>query len=314
MERSGIDPIKNLASLLGIFKIIRQKRPDIFLGFTIKPNIFGSIACRRLKVPAILNVSGLGTAFLSGPVVRRAILSLYQFAFARADVVFFQNSDDSELFVEERAVRAGQAHLLPGSGINLTHFAPSSLPFEPRFLMIGRLLADKGVREYVTAARQLKARIPAANFALLGQLDHQNRSAISEDELNRWVTEGVVDYRGATNDVRPFIRQAAAVVLPSYREGLPRTLLEGAAMGRPLIGTDVAGCRQVVRDGVTGYLCQARSATSLAAAMERFANSAYSKRLAMASNARAMVEEEFDERLVVEAYLREIDKCVAAAG
>jgi glycosyltransferase involved in cell wall biosynthesis len=310
VERSGIDPLKNLASMLRILKTIRQKKPDIFLGFTIKPNIYGSIACRWLKVPAILNVSGLGTAFLGGSAVRRAILLLYQFAFAKADVVFFQNPDDAELFVKERAVRAGQAHVLPGSGINLTNFAPSILPSEPRFLMIARILADKGVREYVAAARQLKHRIPGAQFSLLGQIDHQNRSAIGEAELQQWVGEGVIKYLGATKDVRPFIRESAAVVLPSYREGLPRTLLEAAAMGRPLIGTDAPGCRQVVRDGVTGYLCEPRNADSLAVTMERFALTPYAERVAMAANARAMVEDEFDERLVFDAYRREISSLV----
>jgi glycosyltransferase involved in cell wall biosynthesis len=314
MERSSIGPGKNLASMLQMLRIIRQEKPDLFLGFTIKPNIYGSIACRVFKVPTILNVSGLGTAFLRGSAFRRATLLLYRFAFARADAVFFQNPDDAELFINKHAVRANQAHLLAGSGINPATFAFSSMPKEPRFLMIARLLADKGVREYVAAARLLKARNPAATFALLGELDHQNRTSINEGELNQWVCEGVVDYLGAAKDVRPFIREAAAVVLPSYREGLPRTLLEGAAMGRALIGTDVPGCRQVVREGVTGFLCEPRSARSLAAAMERFANSAYAERVAIGRKARAMVEEEFDEKLVFAAYLREIDKCVAAAG
>jgi glycosyltransferase involved in cell wall biosynthesis len=314
MERSRIGPFTNLTAMLRVIKIIRQENPDIFLGFTIKPNIYGAIACRRLKVPALLNVSGLGTAFLSGSALRRAVLLLYQFAFAKADAVFFQNPDDAELLIKERAVRTNQVHLLPGSGVDLTNFTRSSLPAEPRFLMVARLLAHKGVREYVAAARQLKARIPKATFALLGQLDQQNRSAITKDELSLWAKEGIVDYRGATDDVRPFMRQASAIVLPSYREGLPRALLEGAAMGRVLIATDVPGCRQLVKEGVTGYLCEARSAKSLAAAMERFANSAYRERLAMADNARTMAVEEFDERLVVEAYLREIDKCVGNAG
>jgi glycosyltransferase involved in cell wall biosynthesis len=314
MERAGINPLNNLASMLRVMEIVRQKKPDMFLGFTIKPNIYGSIACRWFKVPAILNVSGLGTAFLRGSAVRRAILLLYQFAFARADAVFFQNPDDAELFVQERAVRAGQARLLQGSGVNLTNFSPSNLPSEPRFLMIARLLADKGVREYVTAARELKARIPTATFALLGQLDHKNRSAITEDELNQWIKEGVVDYLGATDDVRPFIRESAAVVLPSYREGLPRTLLEGAAMGRPLIGTDVPGCRQLVWESVTGHLCEPRSAPALAAAMERFVNTSYAKRVSMGSKARAMVEEAFDEKFVFEAYRREIENCLGGGG
>jgi glycosyltransferase involved in cell wall biosynthesis len=202
--------------------------------------------------------------------------------------------------------------VVPGSGVNTAKFSPTELPPEPKFLMIARLLADKGVREYVAAARELKQKIPGAQFSLLGQIDHHNRSGIAEAELRQWVGERVIKYLGATSDVRPFIRESAVVVLPSYREGLPRTLLEAAAMGRPLIGTDVPGCRQVVRDGVTGYLCKARSADSLAAAMERFAHAPYAQRVAMAANARAMVEDEFDERLVFDAYLRAISSLVTA--
>jgi glycosyltransferase involved in cell wall biosynthesis len=310
MERSSIDPRKNMASVLTMIRIIREEKPDAFLGFTIKPNIYGCIACRLLKVPSILNVSGLGSSFMSGSAFRRAILVLYRLAFAKADSVFFQNPDDAKLFIDQHVVRAGQAYVLPGSGINLAKFTPTDLPLEPKFLMVARLLADKGVREYVAAARQVKGSVPAASFALLGELDHHNRRSIGEGELNQWVSEGVVKYLGATKDVRPFIREASAVVLPSYREGLPRTLLEGAAMGRPLIGTDVPGCREVIRDEVTGYLCDPRSAESLAAALERFATSSYSEREAMARNARAMVEQEFDERLVFEAYRRQIGNLI----
>jgi glycosyltransferase involved in cell wall biosynthesis len=312
MERSGIDPRTDIASLLSMFRIIRQAKPDVFLGFTVKPNIYGSIACRILSVAAIPNVSGLGTTFLSGSAFRRAILFIYRFAFARTKVVFFHNPDDAALFLEEGVVRAGQARVVPGSGVNTAKFSPTELPPEPKFLMIARLLADKGVREYVAAARELKQKIPGAQFSLLGQIDHHNRSGIAEAELRQWVGERVIKYLGATSDVRPFIRESAVVVLPSYREGLPRTLLEAAAMGRPLIGTDVPGCRQVVRDGVTGYLCKARSADSLAAAMERFAHAPYAQRVAMAANARAMVEDEFDERLVFDAYLRAISSLVTA--
>jgi glycosyltransferase involved in cell wall biosynthesis len=310
VDRSSIDPRKDVVSFLNMVRIIRQEKPDAFLGFTIKPNIYGSIACRLLKVPSLLNVSGLGTSFMSGLAFRRAILVLYRFAFAKADSVFFQNPDDAKLFIDHHVVRAGQAYVLPGSGINLAKFTPTDLPPEPKFLMVARILADKGVREYVAAARQVKGSVPGASFALLGELDRHNRRSIGEGELNQWVGEGVVKYLGATEDVRPFIREASAVVLPSYREGLPRTLLEGAAMGRPLIGTDVPGCRQVIRDGVTGYLCDPRSAESLAAALERFATSSYSEREAMARNARAMVEQEFDERLVFEAYLRQIGNLI----
>ncbi|HET8720773.1 MAG TPA: glycosyltransferase family 4 protein, partial [Nitrospira sp.] len=256
-----------------------------------------------LGVDAVPNVTGLGTAFLRGSVFRRTVLTMYRFAFTHAKAVLFQNPDDQALFLREGIVRPGQSRVIPGSGIDPTHFRPVELPAEPRFLMIARLLGDKGVREYVAAARKLKASFPSAGFALLGELDRQNRSAVSTGELEAWVRESVIEYVGSKRDVRPHIARSSAVVLPSYREGLPRTLLEGAAMARPLIGTDVPGCRELVRDGVTGFLCEARDADSLAAAMERLARMSHDERMRLGTEARSMVEREFDQTLVSDAYL-----------
>jgi glycosyltransferase involved in cell wall biosynthesis len=303
MDRSGRNPFRELGLVRRLQRIIVEERPDIVLGFTIKPNIYGCTVCRLLRVPAVPNVTGLGTAFLGGSAFRRAILLMYRFAFSRARAVFFQNKDDEALFLRERIVRPGQSRVLPGSGIDLDRFRPTELPEQPRFLMIARLLGDKGVREYVGAARTLRTRLPSARFALLGEVDRHNRSAVSKEELDAWVREGAIDYLGVVQDVRPHIGKSAAIVLPSYREGLPRTLLEGAAMGRPLIGTDVPGCREVVRDGVTGLLCEARSADSLAAAMERMARLPNEERARLGAEARSMAEREFDEKLVTGAYL-----------
>jgi glycosyltransferase involved in cell wall biosynthesis len=303
MQRSGTNPLKDLACLRDLARIVREERPQIFFGFTIKPNIYGSIACALFKVPAVPNVSGLGTTFLGSPLLRRAISLMYRVAFAGAPAVFFQNPDDRDLFVSLRIVKAGQALVLPGSGIDLSSFAPVKLPKELRFLMIARLLRDKGVREFVEAARKLRFALPTATFFLLGEPDRGNPTAVGKDELDEWIAEGAIQYLGSTADVRQFIANATAVVLPSYREGLPRTLLEGAAMARPLIATDVPGCRQVVRDGVTGYLCEPRSADSLATAMMRFALTSHEERVSMGESARIMVEEEFDEALVIRAYL-----------
>jgi glycosyltransferase involved in cell wall biosynthesis len=201
--------------------------------------------------------------------------------------------------------------VLPGSGIDLDRFRPTELPEQPRFLMIARLLGDKGVREYVEAARMLRTRLPSASFTLLGELDRHNRSAVGAEELDAWVREGVVDYLGAVQDVRPHIRNSAAIVLPSYREGLPRTLLEGAAMGRPLIGTDVPGCRELVRDGLTGFRCEARNSDSLAAAMERLARVRPEERARLGAEARLMAEREFDEAIVTRAYLEVVESLPA---
>jgi len=306
IDRTGKNPLKELAGLSSLAAIIFQERPDAVLSFTIKPNLYAALACRLLKIPIVPNVTGLGTAFLSGKALRRAVSLLYRFAFRAAPVVFFQNKDDQALFTSEGLVQAGQSRVLPGSGIDLSFFSPSELPKDTRFLMIARLLGDKGVREYVAAARSLKARLPSATFSLVGDLDGKNPSAIQKQELDNWVAEGAIDYLGAASDVRPFIGKSTVVVLPSYREGLPRALLEGAAMGRPLIGTDVPGCRELVREGLTGFLCEARNVESLVAAMERFARTTYDERARMGAQARAMAEEEFDEKLVHLAYVKAI--------
>ncbi len=313
MDRSGMNPLRELANIWSLGRIIIQERPNLVLGFTIKPNIYAGGLCRLLGIETIPNVTGLGTAFLGRSAFRRAILFMYRFAFARAKEVFFQNPDDEALFLRERVVRVGQSRVIPGSGIDLSHFSPSELPGELRFLMISRLLGDKGVREYVAAARMLKDRLPSARFGLLGDLDPQNRSAVQKQELDAWVREGAIEYLGSVSDVRPHIRQAAAIVLPSYREGLPRTLLEGAAMGRPLVGTDVPGCRELIREGVTGFLCEARNADSLAAAMERFAHLSHDARSRLGAAARSLAECEFDEAVVTAAYLEVVEDLSARA-
>jgi len=313
IDRSGTNLLREIKSLRGLARIVREERPHLFLSFTIKPNIYGSLVCRFLKVPAIPNVSGLGTTFLGGSAFRCAVLMLYRIAFARAGTVFFQNPDDRDLFVSQKIVRPCQAVVLPGSGVDLSHFVPDVLPRDLSFLMIGRLLRDKGVYEFVEAARKLKARLPDATFSILGEIDPQNPTAIPEHQIEQWTAQGVIEYAGSAHDVRPFIRRSSAIVLPSYREGLPRTLLEGAAMGRPLIGTDVPGCRQLVRDGSTGFLCRAADADSLAAAMERFAAMPYVQRARMGERARAMAEEEFDEGLVIGIYLDAAERLTSEA-
>jgi glycosyltransferase involved in cell wall biosynthesis len=203
-------------------------------------------------------------------------------------------------------VTAGQAQLLPGSGIDLHRFAPAPLPdpdAPPVFLMIARLLRDKGVVEFVEAARQVKLHHPKARFQLLGAVGSENRSAIDRSTLEEWLSEGVVEHLGSTPDVRPAIAAASCVVLPSYREGAPRTLIEAAAMARPVIATDVPGCRAVVEDGVSGFLCAARSGESLSAAMERFLALSPDARRAMGAAGRAKMVREYDQKLVVDAYL-----------
>jgi glycosyltransferase involved in cell wall biosynthesis len=304
IERSGLNPLADLALLARYRRLLRRLRPVAYLGYTIKPNIYGSIAAASLGIPALPNVSGLGTAFIRGGLLQQVVTKLYRLGFRRAPVVFFQNAEDRELFVDRRIVRQQQTRVLPGSGVDLGRFTPEPPPEgPPTFLLIGRLLRDKGVIEFVEAARSLRATLPDARFQLLGPIDEGNRTSIHRSELDQWAEDGVIEYLGTTDEVRPFIAGATAVVLPSYREGLPRSLLEAAAMGRPLIATDAPGCRDVVEDGINGYLCGVCDAASLAGAMRRMAELPHHRRVAMGDAARRKVEDKFSEEFVVRAYL-----------
>jgi glycosyltransferase involved in cell wall biosynthesis len=307
VDRSGLNPLTDLRLLLAYRRLLRRLRPAAFLGFTIKPNIYGCLAAGSLGIPAIPNVSGLGTAFIRQGPLQWLVTRLSRFAFRKAAVVLFQNGDDCRLFVDRGIVRPGKARVIPGSGIDLDRFAPVPQPTGPMiFLLVSRLLGDKGIREYVEAARMLRERLPDARFQLLGPIDEGNRTAIRRDELDRWIGDGVVEYVGSTDDVRPRIASASAIVLPSYREGLPRSLLEGAAMARPLIATDVPGCREVVENGVNGFLCAAREARSLAEAMAKLAELPVTQRQAMGAASRRKVQERFSEAVVIRAYLDEL--------
>jgi len=304
IERSGLNPWADLKLLQKYRELLRRLRPTAYLGYTIKPNIYGSLAAASLGIPSIPNVSGLGTAFMRPGALQQIVTWMYRVAFRRSPVVFFQNGEDRQLFVDRGIVRPGRARVLPGSGVDLVRYAivpPPDGP--PSFLLIARLLRDKGVMEFVEAARSLRPVVPGARFQLLGPIDEGNRSAIRRSELDDWVDEGVIDYLGTTDDVRPFIASATAVVLPSYREGLPRSLLEAGAMGRPLVATDAPGCRDVVEDGVNGFLCSVGDVDSLASAMRRIAELPKARRFAMGEAARSKVQERFSEIFVTRAYL-----------
>jgi glycosyltransferase involved in cell wall biosynthesis len=315
MDPKGVSPLADALLFVRYFAALRRLRPDVLLCYTAKPNIYGSLAAQALGIAVVNNVAGLGTAFIRKGPLTAILTALYRRAFRGSRRVFFQNEEDRDRFVSDRIVAPAKAGLLPGSGIDLEAFAPVPSP-ERRgrpftFLLIGRLLRDKGVLEYVEAARAVRRSFPETRFQLLGFLGAENRTAIGRSEVDAWVREGVVEYLGASDDVRPFIAAADCVVLPSYREGLPRALLEGAAMARPLIATDVEGCRSVVEDGVNGFLCAARSAEALEAAMRRMLQTDAAGRAALAAAARRKAETEFDQRIVIERYRRAIAEAVA---
>jgi glycosyltransferase involved in cell wall biosynthesis len=315
LDRSGMNPLADLRLLLAYVRLFRRVRPAWFLGFTMKPNIHGLLAARVTGIRAVPTISGLGTAFIGGTLLSRLVVFLCGIAFRPSPAVLFHNRDDRRLFLRRRIVRPRQARLVPGSGVDLDRFKPeppASSTGPARFLFVGRLIGDKGIREFVEAARLLRGRLPRCRLQVAGPLDPGNRSAICRAELDGWIAEGLVDYLGALDDVRPQVAAATAVVLPSYREGMPRSLLEAAAMGRPMIAADVPGNRQLVEHGVNGLLCVARDPASLADAIERVASMDQEKRAAMGASARARVERDFDQRIVIEAYLRLIWPIVTA--
>jgi glycosyltransferase involved in cell wall biosynthesis len=315
VDRSGLNPFADLRLLLQYRRILKDRTPVALLGFTIKPNIYGCLAARFARVPAFANISGLGTVFLRSGLLEKLVVPMYRLALSRAKIVYFQNPDDRELFIRKKIVHPEKARLLPGSGIDLNSYRAVPLPDgPPRFLLIARLLGDKGVREFVAAARILGDDLPGARFELLGPVDENNRTSIRRAELEEWVAQGVIEYLGGTDDVRPFIERASAVVLPSYREGLPRSLLEGAAMARPLIATNVPGCRELVDDGANGLLCASRDASALAEAMRKFAQLSPAERGSMGQAARRTVEQRFNEELVVRAYLDALAELAPAAS
>ncbi len=309
MDNHGKHPGRELVLLLRLWRLLRHEQPDVYLGYTIKPNIYGSLAARALGIPVINNITGLGAVFSRGGLIASFVKGLYRVALKRSRKVFFQNDDDLELFVRAGLVAPAVTARLPGSGIDITLFSVVPLPNKEtlRFLLIARLLWEKGVGEFVEAARRLKASGIRAEFDLLGFVDDNNPEAISGTQLEAWASEGVIRYLGVSNDVRIEIAQVDCVVLPSYyREGTPRTLLEAAAMGRPLITADSIGCRDVVEDGINGYLCRPRDAVDLATKLLAMINQRPEERSAMGLRGRAKIESEFDERIVIHNYLQAI--------
>ncbi len=306
MRPKGLNPLSDLALIRRFRRQFRAERPDAVLGFTIKNNLYGALAARALGVPFLPNVTGLGTAFQSAGPLQAAVRQLYRRAFRDVPVAFFQNRDDCDLFLSQGLVRPDQTRVLPGSGIDLRRFAGADLPQAGDatvFLMIARLLREKGVAEYAAAARSVRARWPGARFRLLGAHDPRDRAAVGAGELAEWIRGGDIEYLGTVPDVRPAIAAAHCVVLPSfYREGAPRALIEAAAMARPLIATDIPGCRDVVDHGRTGLVCAPRDVAGLADACEAFLRLDPDERTAMGRAGRAKIAAEFDVALVIGAY------------
>jgi glycosyltransferase involved in cell wall biosynthesis len=305
IDSKGTNPLRDAKSIVQFIQILKRHRPHVFLGFTIKANIYGAIAARLLNISVINSIEGLGAAFITNNWLNKFVGRLYSLAFIKASRVIFLNEDDMALFNDRSLVDKKRAIRIPGLGVDLKEFRATAIPKDSlRFLFVGRMLQEKGVCVYVEAARILKTRYPDVQFDLLGFLDVDSPSAISSEQMYMWQNEGVVRYLGVSDKVADIIADVSCVVLPSYyREGVPRSLMEAAAMGRPIITTDWVGCRDVVVDGSTGYLCRINDAYDLATKMEQFIHLPYEARAVMGLAGRVKMEQEFDEKNVILLYL-----------
>ena len=309
LRRTGTNPLADLRLALALYRLIRRLRPTVTLPYTIKPVIYGTIAAWLAGVPhRYALVTGLGYAFTDrrGGFLTGIIRTLYRFALGKAHRVFFQNPDDESLFRETGLLPVSvPSVVVNGSGVDAASFSVAAFPQgHPTFLMIGRLLGDKGVREYAEAGRRIKARHPKVRFRLVGWID-TNPDAITQTELDAWVAQGTLDFLGKLDDVRPAIADSTVYVLPSYREGIPRTVLEAMAMGRPIITTDAPGCRETVIDGDNGFLVPVKSIDALVEAMLNFIEDpALAPR--MGRRSREIAEEKYDVHKVNAVMLREM--------
>ena len=306
MNAQGINPIEDIKTTYGFYKLFKKISPDLIFQYTIKPNIYGSFVAKRLNIKIVNNIAGLGTLFVKENFVTKVAKVLYKASQSQADKVFFQNRDDFNFFTSEGIVNASKCDVLPGSGVDTKRFTPRDKIKSQniRFILIARMIWEKGVGEYVQAARVIKAKYPNTEFCLLGFLDVENPGAITKNEMDEWVKEGAINYLGTTDKVDDVIATADCVVLPSYyREGTPKTLLESGSAGKPIITTDNVGCRDVVDHGINGYLCEPRSVEDLTLKIEMFLNLSDEEKVEMGKNSRKKMIKEYDEKIVIDKYM-----------
>lgn len=309
LNTKGTNPIEDLKTIYRYYKIYKHIKPDIILHYTIKPNIYGTIVASILNIPTINNIAGLGTLFINQNIITKIAKWLYKVSQKRATKVFFQNNDDLNMFVDEKLVEKYKCDVLPGSGVDIEKFKPIEKEEDGifRFLIVSRMLWAKGIGEYIEAAKIIKEKYKTVEFQLLGFLDTASPTAISKEQMDIWIKDGTVNYLGTSDNVKDEISKVDCIVLPSYyREGTPRTLLESASLEKPIITTDNVGCRDVVDDGINGYLCEVKSSKDLAKKMKMMINLTNDERKVMGKAGRKKIVKEFDEKIVINKYLESI--------
>ena len=315
LSGSGINPFFELGAVWQLRKNLSRHSVDLVLCYTPKGNVYSGFACLGSKRRTLANISGLGRVFSGSGWMPSLLKALYRLSFVPAAKVFFQNEDDLRLFILSGLISGSKTERLMGSGVDLTRFGPSRLPClnlenndQIVFLLVARLIWEKGVAQFVDAARSLKQKYPGVRFQILGKDPEEGTGGVTYVDLESWSSEGVIEYLGVTDNVPDVLTRVDCVVLPSYyREGVPRSLIEAAAMGRPCITTNTPGCRDVVKEGENGWLCVPRDAHDLAEKISMFINAAPEKKHQMSLASHRIAVEQFDEQVIIQKYLKEIN-------
>lgn len=305
VDRRGINPIKDIKLFFTYLNILRRVKPDLVITYTIKPNVYGGFACRLLKIPYAVNITGLGTAFENGGVLKRLVIVMNKLACKKAKVVFFENEGNRQIFIKEKIVKESQTYRLNGAGVNLEKYQVAPYPGgeKIKFLFMGRIMAEKGIDELFEAMRYLVSDGISCELHLLGIYEENYQEKIDKYEADGWL-----HYHGYQKDVRPFINESHCFVLPSWHEGMANTNLECAAMGRPVITSNIHGCMEAVEDGVSGFICEKQAAKDLYRVMKRFSEFSYDQRRDMGLAGRKRMEEIFDKKKVIEVTCEELFK------
>ncbi len=304
LVRDGTNPLKELILINEFKRIYKKIKPDIILHYTVKPNIYGGIAAGMLKIPSIAVVTGLGYAFIHKGIIQTMTKLLYKFSSRYHDKIIFENTDDLDLFVKSKLIKKEKGVSIKGCGVDIEYFSPISQNGKNKnkiiFTFIGRLLYDKGVVEFVEAAKLIKEKHSNTEFWLIGEIDKSNPAMVKEEDLIHWVKNKTVIYHGFKQDIKRYISQSDCIVLPSYREAIARTITEGMSMEKPVIATDVAGCREAIEDGKNGFLVPVKEINPLAEAMKKIVEMSSEDRKEMGNYGRNKAIKEFDDNLIAD--------------
>lgn len=303
INRRGVNPKEDFKLLCAYWKLLKEEEPDLTLTYTIKPNIYGGFCCRLKKVPYIETVTGLGSTFQKQGIFLKMIIAMYRTGLKKAECIFFQNQENKGIF-ENYHIKGKKTRLVSGSGVNLKRhtFEPYPREEKVRFLYVGRMMREKGIEEFLEAAKELHGEDQNVEFLLLGYPDEDY-----QDKLDLYEKEGCIRQLGFDPDVHEYIKNASALVLPTYHEGMSNVLMEASATGRPVIATNISGCKEIYEEGVTGFGCEKENSEALVCALKKFLRLSEEERAAMGRAAREKMEREFDREKVADAYMEQIE-------